>query len=101
MAAHQLKDYLENGNIKNSVNFPALEMARSGVARVCVLHANVPALLTKLTAALAEEGVNIENMTNKSKGENAYTVLDCSCAPSEDALAHISAIEGVFKVRTV
>ena len=101
MAARQLDDYLQNGNIKNSVNFPALQMPRTGVARVCVLHANVPALITKLTAAIAAEGLNIENMTNKSKGENAYTVLDCSSTPSEEALAHISAIDGVYKVRAI
>ncbi|MBQ9131071.1 MAG: 3-phosphoglycerate dehydrogenase, partial [Clostridia bacterium] len=101
MAARQLDDYLKNGNIKNSVNFPALEMSRTGASRVCVLHANVPAILTKLTAALANEGLNIENMTNKSKGENAYTVLDCSSAPSDEALAHIFAIEGVYKVRAI
>ena len=101
MAARQLNDYLQNGNIKNSVNFPALQMPRTGVARICALHANVPAVLTKLTAAIADEGLNIENMTSKSKGDNAYTILDCSSVPSEAALARISQVEGMFRVRAI
>ena len=101
MAARELDDYLKNGNIKNSVNFPALQMPRSGASRICALHANVPAVLTRLTAAISEEGLNIENMTSKSKGDNAYTVLDCSSVPSDAALARISAVEGMFRVRLI
>ena len=101
MAACQLDDYLKNGNIKNSVNYPNVEMPRSALARICVLHQNVPSILTKITAAVADEGLNIENMTNKSKGENAYTVLDVSSAPSEDAIARISAVEGINRVRVI
>ena len=101
MAARQLDDYLKNGNIKNSVNYPNVEMPRSALARICVLHQNVPSILTKITAAVADEGLNIENMTNKSKGENAYTVLDVSSAPSEDAIARISAVEGINRVRVI
>ena len=101
MAARQLDDYLKNGNIKNSVNYPNVEMPRSGAARICVLHQNVPSILTKITAAVADEGLNIENMTNKSKGENAYTVLDVSSTPSEDAIARISAVEGINRVRVI
>ena len=101
MAAQELDDYLKNGNIKNSVNFPMVVMPRSGAARICVLHANVPAVLTKITAAFAAEGINIENMTNKSKGDNAYTVVDVAAAPSEAAVAAINAVEGVVKVRVI
>jgi D-3-phosphoglycerate dehydrogenase len=101
MAARQLDDYLKNGNIKNSVNFPMVVMPRSGAARICVLHANVPAVLTQITAALSGEGINIENMTNKSKGENAYTMLDVSSTPSDDAIARISAVEGINRVRVI
>jgi len=101
MAARQLDDYLKNGNIKNSVNYPNVEMPRSGAARICVLHQNVPSILTKITAAVADEGLNIENMTNKSKGENAYTVLDVSSTPSDDAIARISAVEGINRVRVI
>ena len=101
MAARELDDYLKNGNIKNSVNYPNVEMPRSTAARICVLHQNIPSILTKITAAVADEGLNIENMTNKSKGENAYTVLDVSSAPSEDAIARISAVEGINRVRSI
>ena len=101
MAAKELDDYLVNGNITNSVNFPALSMPRSGAARICVLHANIPAIITKITAALADEGLNIENMTNKSKGDNAYTVVDVATAPSADAIARIAAGDGIFKVRAI
>ena len=101
MAAIELNEYLTNGNIKNSVNYPNVDMPRSSVARICVLHANVPAVLTKVTAAVADEGLNIENMTNKSKGENAYTVLDISSAPSDAAVARIAAVEGITRVRVI
>ncbi len=101
MAARELDDYLQNGNIKNSVNFPNVEMPRTAKARICVLHANIPAVLTKITAALADEGLNIENLTNKSKGENAYTMLDISSLPSPEAVAHITGIAGVTRVRVV
>ncbi len=101
MAARQLDDYLKNGNIRNSVNFPALEMPRTTASRICVLHANIPAVITGITAALAEEGLNIESMANKSKGDNAYTVMDVSSVPSDAAVAHIATIAGVTKVRVV
>ena len=101
MAAQELDDYLKNGNIRNSVNFPAVNMPRSSAARICVLHANIPAILTKITAVVADEGLNIENLTNKSKGENAYTVLDVSSTPSEAALNHIASIEGIMRVRSI
>ena len=101
MAAQEINEYLVNGNIRNSVNFPNLDMPRSGVARICALHANVPAVITQLTAAVSDEGLNIENMTNKSKGDNAYTVLDVSSAPSADAVARIAAISGVMRVRVI
>ena len=101
MAAQELDDYLSNGNIKNSVNFPNLEMPRSGVSRICVLHANVPAVITNITAAISDEGLNIENMTNKSKGDNAYTVVDVSSQPSAEAVARIAAADGIYRVRVI
>ena len=101
MAARQLDDYLKNGNIRNSVNYPALDMPRTTASRICVLHANIPAVITGITAALAEEGLNIESMANKSKGDNAYTVMDVSSVPSDAAVAHIATIAGVTKVRVV
>ncbi len=101
MAARELDDYLVNGNIRNSVNYPTVEQPRTGIARICVLHANIPAVLSGITTALAADGVNIENMTNKSKGDNAYTVLDVSPRPAENATAHIRAISGVRRVRVL
>lgn len=101
MAARELDDYLTNGNITNSVNFPNVSSPRTGKARICTLHANVPAVITKITGALSDEGLNIENMTNKSKGDNAYTVLDVAAVPSDAAVATISAIPGMYKVRVI
>ena len=99
MAARELDDFLKNGNIKNSVNYPTVVMPRSGAARICVLHANVPSVLTQITAALSD--VNIENLTNKSKGDNAYTVLDVASVPSDAAIANITAVDGVVRVRVI
>ncbi|MBE6529707.1 MAG: 3-phosphoglycerate dehydrogenase [Ruminococcaceae bacterium] len=101
MAARELDDYLKNGNITNSVNFPSVSSPRTGAARICALHANVPAIIAKISTALSEEGLNIENMTNKSKGDNAYTVLDVGAVPSQKAIDHIAAIAGMYKVRVV
>ena len=101
MAARELDDYLTNGNIKNSVNFPNVDMPRTGKARICVLHANVPAVITKVTAAISAEGLNIENMTNKSKGDNAYTMVDVSSAPSDAVIGNISTLDGIYRVRVV
>lgn len=101
MAARELEDYLLNGNITNSVNFPNVSSPKTGVARICTLHANVPAVITQITAALSDEGLNIENMTNKSKGDNAYTVLDVAAKPSDAAIARIAAIAGLYRVRVV
>jgi D-3-phosphoglycerate dehydrogenase len=99
MAAQELADYLANGNIRNSVNFPAISMARSGDARICMLHKNVPAVLSSITTCFSEQGINIENMTNKSRGDVAYTILDITGEASADSLDKLKAIEGVFRVR--
>ena len=101
MAARELDDYLKNGNIKNSVNYPNLEMPHSGAARICVLHANIPAVISQVTSAVSAEGLNIENMINKSKGDNAYTMLEVSSIPSASAIAHIEGVEGVRRVRVI
>ena len=76
MAVDQLRDYLENGNIRNSVNLPAVSQERSGVCRLCILHRNVPAMLANITTLLSRDGVNVENMSNKSRGDYAYTIVD-------------------------
>ncbi len=101
MAALELDGYIRYGNIKNSVNFPNLSMPMSGDRRICVLHANIPAVISQLTTVISETGSNIENMTNKSKGDNAYTVVDVTGALSDDAIVKLSAIEGVLRVRVI
>ena len=101
MAARQLDDFLQNGNIVNSVNFPAVSMPRSGEARICVFHANVPAVLSNITAEMGKRHINIENMTNKSKGNAAYTMLDVAAAPDDAAVEAIANIEGVIRVKIV
>ena len=100
MAAHELKDYIENGNIKNSVNYPDVVMPRSGKVRVCVLHKNVPNVLTKLSGVMGEAGVNIENMSNRSKKENAYTIIDTDELPA-GAYEKLVGVEGVIRVRII
>ena len=101
MAAVQLDNYLRYGNIKNSVNFPNVSMGMSGDKRVCVLHANVPNVISQITTVLGSAGANIENMTNKSKGDNAYTMVDITGEISDDTVAKLAAIDGVFKVRVI
>ncbi len=101
MAAIELDNYLRYGNIKNSVNFPAVDMPMTTGTRVCVLHANVPAILSQITTILSDEGINIENLTNKSKGDNAYTVLDITGDVNVEAVAKIEAIGDVYKVRVI
>lgn len=98
MAAEQLTDYLENGNIVNSVNYPALSMPRSGESRVCVLHKNIPNVIATLSAAISAKGHNIENMASKSKGDYAYTMFDISgnMCPCE-----MDNLEGVLRVRCI
>ena len=102
MAADEIKDYLENGNIKNSVNLPNVSMPReNGAKRVCIIHQNIPNMISQLTKILGAEGLNIADMTNKSKGEYAYTLIDLESAASAEALDALKAIEGVSKVRVV
>lgn len=101
MAAKQLIDYIENGNITNSVNMPAISMPRSGNHRVCVIHKNIPNMLTAITGIVAENNVNIENMLNKSRGDYAYTMIDINVENVAEIDVRISAIEGVVKVRII
>ncbi len=101
MAAKQLDEYLKLGNIRNSVNYPAVSMAPSGCVRLCVLHANIPAVLTNITGACAAKGINIENMMNKSRGENAYTMLDVNSEIDEEIIKSICALDGVRRVRVI
>ena len=101
MAADELNEYLTTGNIRNSVNYPNASMSKSGAMRVCVLHANVPAVITNVTNACSKRGLNIENMINKSKGENAYTMLDLTTPAGEELLTELCSIGGVRRARLI
>ena len=99
MAAQELRDYLENGNINNSVNLPTLVQPWSGVARLCVIHRNQPGLLASITGVLSKDNVNVENMTNKSKKDYAYTVVDLGSRIGDSVADEIRALDGVLRVR--
>ena len=101
MAARQTIDYLENGNIVNSVNYPAVEMARTGVARVCICHKNIPGILNNITSVISAQGVNVENMINKSRGDFAYTMLDCASDISNECEKVIAGVDGIIRVRVI
>ena len=101
MAADELDDYLRYGNIRNSVNYPNISMPASGAVRVCVLHENVPAVLTNLAGAFSVKKINIENMLSKSRGEYAYAMIDVNAEVGDDILNEVNAIEGVLRVRVI
>lgn len=98
MAASELKNFLENGNIINSVNFPNCDMGDVCGSRVTIAHKNIPAMLSQISAVFTNTNINIENMTNKSRGDYAYTMLDTHSAISEEILSELKNIEGVIKV---
>ena len=100
MAASGLIDYIENGNIRNSVNFPNAEMNAAGT-KICVLHKNVPAVISEITTILGKASINIDNMINASKKDYAYTLIDAAGNISEDIAAKLSAAENVIKVRVI
>lgn len=99
MAAKELIDYLENGNITNSVNLPNASMPKSGKNRICIIHKNIPSMLSKISTALSE--INIENMLNKSKKDYAYTMIDTNADVTAETLSALSAVDGVIKIRTI
>ncbi len=101
MAVAQMKDYLENGNIVNSVNFPVCSMPFSTNTRLCIINKNMPKVVSKITSLLGDESVNIENMINKSRGDNAYTMIDIGEEISDKILKEIEAIEGIVNVRVI
>jgi D-3-phosphoglycerate dehydrogenase len=99
MVAQQLRDYLEHGNIANAVNFPAVTMARESNYRVAIANANVPNMLGQISTTMAQAGLNIHNMVNKSRGEMAYTLVDVDSPVQAEVLARLAGIEGVLSVR--
>ena len=101
MAASQLIEYLENGNIKNSVNYPATNMARSAANRIVVLHENVPTMLAQVLTVLSNDNINIENMVSCSKGNNACSLFDTDAKVSEKVQEDIRAIQGVRRITVI
>ena len=102
MAANELVDYLENGNIKNSVNFPSCDMGVcQAEGRVAILHKNVPNMIGQITSAFAKNGYNISDLTNKSKASRAYTLIDIESKASDKLTKELEAIDGVLKVRVI
>ena len=102
MAVKELTDYLENGNIKNSVNYPNCDMGICQTeSRVAVLHLNIPNMIGQVTGTVAGQGVNISDMTNKSRDKYAYTLLDLEGRPTEETIEKLKAIQGVLRVRVV
>ncbi len=102
MAVQEMMDYLENGNIRNSVNYPACDMGVcTNAGRVAIFHKNIANMITKFTAEFGEKGINISDMTNKSRGEVAYTMLDVEATPTREIVAALEQIEGVFRARIV
>lgn len=100
MAAHEIIDYLENGNIKNSVNLPNATMNAAGT-KICIIHKNVPALIASMTTVVANDGLNIDNMVNASKKDFAYTMMDVAGDVTDSVVNDIKAIEGVIRVRVI
>ncbi len=100
MAAGELIDFLENGNIVNSVNFPAVSCPRSGKCRICIIHKNIPNMLSSISTVVSGDGINIENMLNKAKGDYAYTMLDID-ADGEALKKDLEAIDGIIRIRVI
>ena len=101
MAAKQLIDYIENGNIINSVNYPSCSMPRSTEFRLVFLHKNISNILAQITGAVGKEGINISNMSNQSKGDYAVTILDVEKEVSDTSIKHLQAVDGIIKIRVI
>lgn len=101
MAAEEIDEYLRNGNIKNSVNMPDLYLERSGKNRICLIHQNIPGMLTSIMPIFSKDNINIENMTNKSRGEYAYSVFDVNSEVDQKAIDELNQLKGMIRVRVL
>ena len=101
MAASELREYIEKGSIKNSVNMPTCILGAPAGYRLTLIHKNLPNMVGQMTAILASEGLNIEEMTNKSRGDIAYTVFDLNSEASAEAMAKLGEIDGMIKIREI
>ena len=101
MGALELIDFLENGNIKNSVNMPAVSMAKTGVARITVIHKNQPNMIATITDTISRDGINIASFEDKNRGEWAYTIIDTDTEASAKVIEDINSIDGVIRVRVI
>lgn len=101
MVANQIRDYLENGNVKNSVNFPEVHMDRNEGFRVCIVNSNVPNMLGQISTTMAQDQLNIVDMLNKSRGDLAYTLVDVDKPINDNLINRLKSIEGVLAVRTI
>lgn len=101
MAVKELRDYLENGNTRKSVNLPDVSMERTGVMRMCIFHRNLPAVLASITTLLGQDNVNVENMSNKSKGNYAYTLVDLGTKVGQSVIEDVRALPNVIRVRVI
>jgi D-3-phosphoglycerate dehydrogenase len=101
MAAKELIEYLEKGNIKNSVNFPNVELPHSGDERICIMHRNTPGVIKNISTAIAEENINIENMVNRSRGNYAYTIVETVGHVSDSSLTKLASLEETIRIRVI
>ena len=101
MAADELSEYLITGNIRNSVNYPNVSIPHTGAARICICHLNVANMLSQITSAVSARGINIENLSNGSRGEFAYTIVEVSVPVPETVVKAINTIDGIIKVRVI
>jgi D-3-phosphoglycerate dehydrogenase / 2-oxoglutarate reductase len=101
MVVDQLREFLEEGTIANAVNFPSVEMARESPHRIAIANSNVPNMLGQISTTMAQAGLNIHNMVNKSRGEMAYTLVDLDSAAAPEVIRRIAEIPGVLSIRSV
>jgi D-3-phosphoglycerate dehydrogenase len=101
MVVDQMREFLEQGTVRNAVNFPSVEMARESPHRIAIANANVPNMVGQISTTMAQAGLNIHNMVNKSRGEMAYTLVDLDSAAAPEVISRIAHIPGVLSIRSV